>query len=149
MAGSVSFQADTPGGPEICTMSTFDSPGFDRLSTAQNRGMFENSPSLAFLGLFRARISWARGAAISPREPHSRSGEYLQEAAGDCKISLKAARRSVDAYSRIRSISLDQSWLATIGGDFYSASKRKWLQKGACSTTSAEQALDAQVSKRP
>ena len=149
MAGVVSFLADTPGGPEICTMFTRNSPGFDLFFEGRNRGMFENSPSLTSLGLFWARISWARGSGLSPRETYSRAGEYLQEAAGGCKISLKSARRSVDAYSRILSISLGRSWLWTLCSVFYTASKRKWLQIDACSTTSAEQALDTQVSKRP
>ncbi len=149
MAGVVSFQADTPGGPEIGTISTLDSPGFEWLSKVQNRGMFENSPSLASLGLFPARISWASCAGLSLKDPYSRAGEYLQQAAGGCKISSKAARRSVDADSRILSISLGRSWLATICSTFYIASKRKWLQKGAYRMTIAEQALDARFSERP
>jgi len=149
MAGVVSFQADTTGGPEFCTRFTLNSPGFDRLSAVWNRGMFENSPSLASLGLFRARISWARGSGLSPREPYSRTGEYLQEAAAGCKIFSKSARTSVDADSRILSISLGRSWLATLCSVFYAASKRKWLQIDACRMTSAEQALDIRFSKRP
>jgi len=149
MAGVVSFQADTPGGPEICTRFTLNSPGFDRLSAVWNRGMFENSPSLASLGLFRARISWARGSGLSPRKPHSRAGEYLQQAAGSCKIFSKSTRRSVDIYSRIRVISLGQSWLRTLCSTFYSASRCKWLQIDASKMTSAEQALDVRFSERP
>ncbi len=149
MAGVVSFLADTPGGPEICTMSTFDSPGFDRLSAVRNRGMFENSPSLASLGLFPARISWARGSGLSPRETYSRAGEYLQEAACGCKIFSKSVRRSVDVYARILSISLGRSWPATLCTTFYSASRCKWLQIDACRMTSAEQALDVRFSERP
>ncbi len=149
MAGVVSFQADTPGGPKIGETFIRNSPGLDRFSEVRNKGMFENSPSLASLGLFPARISWARGSGLSPREPYSRTGEYLQEAAAGCKIFSKSARTSVDADSRILSISLGRSWLATLCSVFYAASKRKWLQIDASSTTSAEQALDTQVSERP
>ena len=149
MAGVVGFLTDTPGGPEIGTMFILDSPGFDRLSEIRNRGMFENSPSLAFLGLFPVRISWARGSGLSPRETYSRRGEYLQEAAGGCKIFSKSVGRSVDAGSRFRVISLGRSWLATLCSVFYSASRCKWLQIDACRMTSAEQALDIRFSQRP
>ena len=149
MAGVVSFQADTPGGPKIGETFIRNSPGLDRFSEVRNKGMFENSPSLASLGLFPARISWASGSGLSPRGPYSRAGEYLQQAAGSCKIFSKSTRRSVDIYSRIRVISLGRSWLASLCSTFYSASRCKWLQIDASKMTSAEQALDTQVSKRP
>jgi hypothetical protein len=53
MAGSVSFQADTPGGPEIGENVVRNFPGFDWLSAARNRRRSKNCFSLACVGRWK------------------------------------------------------------------------------------------------